>query len=78
MCHDQYRYACDDELINLQVKAVIFDVGGVIASSPLPGIFRYEARLGLPKVFTTLKLKMNENRDLLEKYLSKVCVIDFL
>jgi len=31
------------------VKAVIFDVGGVIASSPLPGILKYEARNGLPR-----------------------------
>lgn len=42
----------DREIIrNMSIKAVIFDLGGVVFDSPMDVFARYEARLGLPDNF---------------------------
>ncbi|KAI8615696.1 HAD-like domain-containing protein [Chytriomyces sp. MP71] len=39
-------------------KAVIFDIGGVVVSSPLESIRRYEAKLGLPVNYINVAIKV--------------------
>ncbi|KAL1925441.1 uncharacterized protein VTP21DRAFT_324 [Calcarisporiella thermophila] len=45
----------------MNIKAVIFDIGGVVCGSPFTGIAKYETKYGLPKNYINVAIASREN-----------------